>query len=125
MVEESGLASGRAAPADAVEPVPVSSKASIPDAHTPGPWDTYQCDLAGRIAITSDGGTIAVVSYPDDGCDEANAHLIAAAPTMLEALERARSQLIAHLLDHMDAEHAVKEVAYIDAAIALARGEAK
>jgi hypothetical protein len=36
--------SGRAAAADAVEPVPVSSKASIPNAFTPGPW--YVRDLS-------------------------------------------------------------------------------
>lgn len=59
--------------------------------HTPGPWT--QLDQEHAISIVSGGIVIADVFKPDDNCVSPpmsetvdNAHLIAAAPQLLEAL---------------------------------------
>lgn len=68
--------------------------------HTPGPWSiitSETCDL--YAGIESDDFSIVVIGYPEDDDDGgvrgktpeeamANAHLIAAAPDLLESLER-------------------------------------
>ena len=53
--------------------------------HTPGPWKTTHSEVGGYRVSDSTGWGVAVVLK--DTNDEANAHLIAAAPQMLEALE--------------------------------------
>ena len=60
---------------------------------TPGDWwidvalsGTIDCGGAPRAIIRSDHGTIAVVSFPDEGDDEANALLMAASKPLCEAL---------------------------------------
>jgi hypothetical protein len=67
--------------------------------HTKGPWHTGQgngegsifCE-SGRMRLESGGTTLypvcAISRGWDEGEDEANAHLIAAAPDLLEALSR-------------------------------------
>jgi len=54
--------------------------------HTPGPWKTTHSAMSGYRVSDSTGWGVAVVLK--DVNDEANAHLIAAAPQMLEALEK-------------------------------------
>jgi hypothetical protein len=54
--------------------------------HTPGPW-SLDSD-AGQVHIVAAGAAIArVMAMRSDGCGEANARLIAAAPDLLEALQ--------------------------------------
>ena len=54
--------------------------------HAPGPWKITHTALNGYRVSDSTGWGVAVVLK--DTNDEANARLIAAAPQMLEALER-------------------------------------
>jgi len=62
--------------------------------HTPGKWVHYDDSRQSvhRHLIAAMGKTIAHIycTAGDEAADEANARLIAAAPEMLEALERAR-----------------------------------
>jgi len=55
--------------------------------HTPGPWEEY----SGGETIHSAGGSLICIVCPEghtlDSADRANAHLIAAAPELVEALE--------------------------------------
>ena len=72
--------------------------------HTKGPWHTGQgngegsifCE-SGRMRLESGGTTLypvcAISRGWDEGEDAANAHLIAAAPDLLEALRRARDSI--------------------------------
>jgi hypothetical protein len=67
--------------------------------HTPGPWSIITSDTCDLYAgIESDNFSIVVIGYPEEDDDggvrgrtleeaTANAHLIAAAPDLLEALE--------------------------------------
>ena len=87
--------------------------------HNSGPWKITHTALNGYRVSDSTGWGVAVVLK--DVNDEANAHLIAAAPQMLEALETADA-LIHRLL--MGADYAQKEVEEIRAAIRAAKGEA-
>jgi hypothetical protein len=60
--------------------------------HTPGPWKSVKGARPTRPDIVADCGLICSLEYgPDEG--EANAHLIKAAPDMLEALRRARDSI--------------------------------
>mgnify|MGYP003443102101 CR=1 FL=1 len=56
--------------------------------HTPGPWSAHY-NNEGLTVFSPDNVTVAYVDY--DECEErpveANAHLIAAAPALLEALK--------------------------------------
>ena len=54
--------------------------------HTPGPWKITHTEQMGYRVSDSTGWGVAVVLK--DVNDKANTHLIAAAPQMLEALER-------------------------------------
>lgn len=87
--------------------------------HTQGPWKITHTEQMGYRVSDSTGWGVAVVLK--DVNDKANAHLIAAAPQMLEALETADA-LIHRLL--MGADYAQKEVEEIRAAIRAAKGEA-
>lgn len=57
---------------------------------TPGPWEVYDSEVPGATYGIDAASGVAVVWYGDnkhDGiCNEADAHLIAAAPDLLEAL---------------------------------------
>ena len=105
--------------------------------HTPGPWRVGKpgpnlCPTVGA----EKGLMVAMVSYGDKHPTEANAHLIAAAPDMLEALRIAREAIvslewvhfneIAGPGDTFDAWLSDNEaLPVIDAAIAKATGESK
>ena len=52
--------------------------------HTPGPWEKH--DILGEIIIKSNHGIVAGCAGIFVGNIKANAHLIAAAPVMLEVL---------------------------------------
>ena len=68
--------------------------------HTPGPWRVYtNGNMENRLAIQADGPTVARIDTVETIADirlksvtdlpaEANADLMAAAPELLEALER-------------------------------------
>lgn len=108
--------------------------------HTPGPWvveddDSFaDCDLIPIGAV--DGARICDVTagFLDDECEEmaiteetrANARLIAAAPTMLEALKDMVNMYV-ELVNSGDAgfwdPEKVPQVIQARAAIALAEGE--
>lgn len=112
--------------------------------HTPGPWyaDAYGDDCDG-IGVCAKGKGI-VADVDSDYCDtdemHANAHLIAAAPDLLEALKAIRgiaasSAKVSHFMDGLPEEitgrpnprrdTATAEdtlLAQIDAAIAKAEG---
>lgn len=103
--------------------------------HTPGPWSihwgTAQSGSGHHIVDSSDMGElsrIATVLFHDDtdGETAANAHLVAAAPDLLEALQSAHEVLLVsyplHSID-MDRRGAILEQAR--AAIAKATGETK
>lgn len=53
--------------------------------HTPAPWETIINPISLDLEVWNDKDCICVV----DGDDKANAKLIATAPELLEALERA------------------------------------
>lgn len=101
-------------------------------AHTPGPWRIWQqVDPAieqpsAHVALVN---TTFVVGSGPLGAPEADARLIAAAPTLLEALEDAAAILGNVLLHHgvnMSASDLAARMAKLDefeAAIASARGE--
>lgn len=55
------------------------------DAHTPGPWTRTVCKNEGYVSVISGADDSGVCEVHG----EANARLIAAAPTMLEALQQA------------------------------------
>ena len=81
-------------------------------AHTPGPWEAQNTaghDIHGQTAVygTISGEDVAIVYE-----GQANANLIKAAPTMLDALKEA-----AECLAHTGPETTIKAV---DAAIKLA-----
>lgn len=89
---------------------------------TPGPWTAKQNHWS-RWEIHYGAGQLAGVAKPDDPASppdtyaeaEANAHLIAAAPAMYEALESAAR--------YLDPFHFPEAVRLVDAALAKARGE--
>jgi hypothetical protein len=58
--------------------------------HTPGPW-RFDKD---NLNVYSNGLVAQTFGHLHNGEKAANAHLIAAAPELLEALERARGQWI-------------------------------
>lgn len=84
--------------------------------HTPGPW---HFDGKEQVYGGGGGGNIVCLSPAVEGWDDSakrwdtNAHLIAAAPDMLEALEYLRRFIDASRVD----------VEFVDAAIKKARGE--
>ena len=85
---------------------------------TPGPWHTGKGSFPFQININTDSGTIATV-YGETGENEANAHLIAAAPELYAAL--------ADMISSYEALGAplpmAKEVEVALCALAKARGE--
>ena len=98
--------------------------------HTPGPWSAHY-NNEGLTVFSPDNVTVAYVDY--DECEErpveANAHLIAAAPAMYEALRNA-----AEWLNDMSCEHGTEQddgmskdcvVCQVNAALAQAEGRDK
>src|SRR5690625_1372419 len=100
---------------------------------TPGPWRANRNSSFWEIEPESRDRGINGIPYtvgdvcstdpgrPDDGKQEANAHLIAAAPDLYEALEEARGTIQA-LIDEGYTGH-IDQRGRIDAALAKARGE--
>ena len=81
----------------------------MPD-FTPGPWKAY--GIAGLLVDvrTVDGGIhIADLDQCEDAEDVANAHLIAAAPKMYEALEAMNSSTVCDPSVLRAAESALKQ----------------
>lgn len=104
----------------------IRSKKGHEMTHTPGPWKVVTC-IGGELCIhdTIDGLHIA---EPHGGLieQEANAHLLAASPGLLEACERAEQALrnLANGFLKGDAKTiAENEAANLRADIAKARGE--
>ncbi len=102
-----------------------SVKTSEKVTHTPGPWQNAQLIIEGcngRLSICDvhDHSSTSEVHTLDEA--EANAHLIAAAPEMLEALEQIRT-----LTAYMNASGCGSTLAKLehlaDAAIRKAKGE--
>jgi hypothetical protein len=94
--------------------------------HTPGPWHRDGQNLSSIIrCVTPKGhpdakhvcGDYEVIARCEGDNWEANARLIAAAPDMLEALQRAHSFMCA---SGIDPEHSVRQA--VVAAIARAEG---
>lgn len=88
--------------------------------HTPGPWDYRKglgCkDIGPRLSRQSIQGIASTWGLSDDKEDEANARLIAAAPDLLDAADRA--------LVTLDALYHQPELCRrLRAAIAKARGK--
>ena len=95
--------------------------------HTPGPWGHYQRDGSAHLRFISGPSPRAIAiatiesipeKYQDAESIEANAHLIAAAPDMLEALES--------ILDGVDCQPGyIRErgIEIARAAIAKAKGK--
>ena len=83
---------------------------------TPGPWRVEHDEVQSFIVATGDDSCVAITAdkTQDFKSSSANAALIAAAPEMLEALERVESELL-------DVDMEVPE--YLTKAIARARGE--
>jgi hypothetical protein len=60
--------------------------------HTPGPWRLEPCSHGGKILRRGDEDAPLMARHPQGGLQivpEADAHLIAAAPELLEALREA------------------------------------
>jgi hypothetical protein len=97
--------------------------------HTPGPWkatkfnehtgliDPHCIYIEPKVAVVERS-----VSSPE--VDLANAHLIAAAPDLLEALELCRSELAAMKSEIGFRGTTIDVINTADAAIARARGDA-
>ena len=103
----------------------------MPHAHTPGTWYTSDKGPSGphyqgQVAVEETGRTIAI-TYDDEG--GYNAHLIAAAPEMLERLQELCKQVETimhqiHGLDHTDTHEAlVKAYNLITRATGCERGD--
>jgi hypothetical protein len=101
--------------------------------HTPGPWEVIGLDIASKHGLgdTKRRWIIAEVAegaggpgFPENQADpaQANAHLIAAAPDMLEAAERLVQELDAIRPDAMDED--LDAMPALRRAIAKAKGEA-
>lgn len=69
----------------------------MPHSFTPGPWETLkfsQHELQTDFAMVKVGKRVHMIGYSDE--DKANAHLIAAAPDLLEALKQMVSIVAIH-----------------------------
>lgn len=97
--------------------------------HTPGPWVARRNSAFWEFAQQGKWVTIGDVcstnpSNPDDGLQEANARLIAAAPDMLDALEMALASGLIRASDPVNDPGTLCPVHdAISAAIAKARGQ--
>jgi hypothetical protein len=91
-------------------------------AHTPGPWfvSPPTRENPSEARVTALAGGVRIYEAPLTRETEANAHLIAAAPDMLAALERLLSSAL--IAQPYNAQFFAPVVAAADAAIAKARG---
>jgi hypothetical protein len=94
--------------------------------HTPGPWELMHAEHGQHVEVVVNGGHIAVVfsgSFRDGSTGEANANLIAAAPDLIEACEKALNLIdgAGVLLASMSAERS-RAVEALRAAVAKAEG---
>lgn len=87
--------------------------------HTPGPWRISNV-LSNRLQIGVKGEEIAALQYGEN--KEANAHLIAAAPEMLEALHLAVGHLEQRQVLDGVKSHRTNTLKVLNAAIAKAEG---
>lgn len=87
--------------------------------HMPGPWKITHTAINGYRVNDSTGWGVAIVLK--DVNDKANARLIAAAPQMLEALEKIAE--IGRQKGDATRQHAVSCFLIAEAAIAAAKGE--
>lgn len=85
--------------------------------HTPGPWHYAECQMGTPFVDTESVGDLFAAALPLDE-QIANAHLIAAAPDLLEALEAAHGWLVLVGTDHLEPVRA-----RCRAAIAKAKGQ--
>ena len=96
---------------------------------TPGPWVAKSVVENGEwmgVAVQADSDVEILWFENDPEPDDANAHLIAAAPDLYEALEQARDTIL-ELINARNSEAEGSDedwVGGINAALAKARGEA-
>lgn len=94
-------------------------------AHTPGPWEVItgvKCVGEPEACVLT--GRDAVAVYADDpSTARANAHLIAAAPKLLEVLQKAHEHLEATLRGNRPPHNSLKLAVEMRAAIAKAEGK--
>lgn len=94
--------------------------------HTPGPWEVRKYGSGGIDVIDRNASTVAAIHLDDGDSDiyEADAHLIAAAPTMLAALEIALELLgnVTAMTDS-EADYLGQAENTISLAIAKAKGD--
>ncbi len=64
--------------------------------HIPAPWSVKWNEKTNRAAIRKESDKRTICTITPNSWDNANADLIAAAPDMLEALQRANSLLNSH-----------------------------
>mgnify|MGYP000990437160 CR=1 FL=1 len=95
--------------------------------HTPGPW-IVDTDYIIQDGGTSDENTISIVGDQEEW--KANAHLIAAAPELLDALDEAQQFILngiqygyINMPDKDCGDSALETPAKIEAAIKKARGQ--
>jgi hypothetical protein len=86
--------------------------------HTPGPWVIHRPNDSERIDINAEGSFYIAEVIGGMTAQEANAHLIAAAPDLLEALEELEALGSLELPQRRDAA-----LLKAKAAIAKAKGE--
>lgn len=98
--------------------------------HTPGPWSVYINGQRGAntCRVTAGGYTVASVNCVGDFNSEENAHLIAAAPDLLAALQEVLAYQLIDYNYHGEPTEACRElaaaVAQAETAIAKATGAA-
>jgi hypothetical protein len=93
-------------------------------AHTPGPWHSRPWFDGKAVIVTgpTDGPVDLVIAKVEDKVGSPDANLIAAAPALLAACERAEKFLSrCHTLDEVEQAATLDE---LRAAVALARREA-
>jgi hypothetical protein len=94
--------------------------------HTPGPWAIDGCASLGNMDVIYGSGRITMMECENDEINDdelfANAALIAAAPDLLAALERAEG-FISGFEDDDTQEGVTEMLAAIRAALANAKGE--
>lgn len=99
---------------------------------TPGPWEASKGSFLCQININTESETLATV-YGDTGENEANAHVIAAAPELYAAVENliaaitplhnAHFQIERECISDSDVEDAQAAVRDAEIVLAKARGE--
>lgn len=97
-------------------------------AHTPGPWAVIAFSRNDAVLSVAERGVVAHVLDPEGGSvveRHANAHIIAAAPDLLEELREARNALqwYRETFPEADGRGDDEVIARIDAAIAKAEGK--